>query len=53
MTIEEIKHDMNSYVKNFPNEIIPHITEAHEVNDLIHNYKLPKPSTIKLNNKAV
>ncbi len=44
MTITEIKHDMNLYVKNFPNEIIPHMTEAHEVNDIIHNFKLPKQS---------
>jgi len=53
MTINEIKHDMNLYVKNFPNEIIPHITEAHEINDIIHNYRQPKPSHSKANNKAI
>lgn len=43
MTLDDIKTDMNQYVKKFPKEILPHITEAQEVVDLIHNY--PKPKT--------
>jgi hypothetical protein len=45
MTIDEIASDMNNYAKNFPKHIIPHITENQEINDLIHNYRLPKPSS--------
>ena len=33
---------MYKYAREFPNKIIPHITEAGEINDVIHNYKRPK-----------
>jgi hypothetical protein len=39
---------MNNYAKNFPKEIIPHITENNEINDLIHNYKLSNPVSPKV-----
>lgn len=39
MTVEDIKQDLNVYVKKFPKEVIPHITETNEVCDNIHNYK--------------
>jgi hypothetical protein len=38
MTLEQIKQDMNSYAKNFPIKEIPHITEAKEIIDFVHNY---------------
>ena len=31
--------------KKFPKEIIPHVNEAKEINDIIHNYQRLKPST--------
>jgi len=39
MTVEDIKQDLNFYVKKFPKEAIPHITETNEICDNIHNYK--------------
>lgn len=45
MTLDDIKQDMYSYVKKFPKEIIPHVTESKEINDLIHNYRRLKPTT--------
>jgi hypothetical protein len=42
LTVDEIKADMQKYVKKFPKKIIPHMTEAHEINDIIHNYRRPK-----------
>jgi len=51
MTLEDIKADMNSYAKKFPTQITPHISEAQEIIDPIHNYRRPKP-TEKPNNKA-
>lgn len=44
LTLEDIKQDMNSYVKKFPEDIIPHITEAQDIVDKIHNY--PPPPTL-------
>ena len=38
---DDIIKDMYAYTKEFPIEIIPHITENGEINDLIHNYKRP------------
>ena len=45
MTLDDIKQDMYSYAKKFPKEIIPHVNEAKEINDIIHNYQRLKPST--------
>jgi hypothetical protein len=39
LTLEDIKQDMNNYVKKFPKEIIPHITEGRDICDHIHNYR--------------
>jgi len=44
MSLDDIAQDMNNYAKYFPKEIIPHVTETQEINDLIHNYQLPKPT---------
>lgn len=33
---------MNQYVKKFPKDILPHITDSLEVIDQIHNYPKPK-----------
>jgi hypothetical protein len=33
---------MYVYSREFPQKIIPHITEIGEINDNIHNYKRPK-----------
>ena len=33
LTLDDIKQDMNNYVKKFPKEIIPHITEANDICD--------------------
>lgn len=43
---------MYSYAKKFPKEIIPHVNEAKEINDIIHNYQRLKPSTQNSFNKA-
>jgi hypothetical protein len=51
MTLEDIKQDMYSYAKRFPKEIIPHVNEAKEINDIIHNYRRLKPTT-QTSNKA-
>ena len=42
---------MYSYAKKFPKEIIPHVNEAKEINDIIHNYQRLKPTT-QTSNKA-
>ena len=34
--------DMYSYSRKFPINIIPHVTELGEINDIIHNYQQPK-----------
>ena len=39
ITIEEVIKDMYKYVKEFPQKVIPHITDNQEINDIIHNYK--------------
>jgi hypothetical protein len=33
--------DMYDYAKDFPHDELPHITEANEIKDNVHNY--PKP----------
>lgn len=35
---------MGTFAKQFPTDIIPHITDGKEINDRIHNYRRPKPS---------
>jgi len=35
---------MYKFSKEFPIKVIPHVTEAGEINDIIHNYKRPKPN---------
>jgi hypothetical protein len=35
---------MNNYAKNFPINMIPHLSEADEIIDPIHNYRRPKPT---------
>ena len=39
VSVNEIALDMKNYAENFPFELIPHITDLNEVNDIIHNYK--------------
>lgn len=39
ITVEEIAEDLRKFVERFPWDIIPHITENNEINDIIHNYK--------------
>lgn len=39
---DQIVTDMYMYSREFPQKIIPHITEIGEINDNIHNYKRPK-----------
>ena len=38
MTIEDVIKDMYKYTKEFPVKVIPHITHAQQINDVIHNY---------------
>ena len=45
-TLEDIRNDMNQYVKKFPKDIIPHVSEVNQVVDLIHNYPKPKLRTV-------
>jgi hypothetical protein len=40
---DEILKDIYQYRKEFPYQIIPHITDNGEINDIIHNYKKQKP----------
>jgi hypothetical protein len=47
LTLDDIRKDMNQYVRQFPKEILPHITETQEIVDNIHNYKLRMPSKNK------
>ena len=47
LTLEDIRKDMNQYVRQFPKDILPHITETQEIVDLIHNYKLRMPTQNK------
>jgi hypothetical protein len=44
MSLEDIKADMNNYAKKFPTHQLPHISEAQEIIDPIHNYRRPKPT---------
>ena len=37
-----IVKDMYKYAREFRSDVIPHITEAGEIVDIIHNYKRPK-----------
>lgn len=39
---EDIVKDMYKYAREFRSDVIPHITEAGEIVDIIHNYKRPK-----------
>jgi hypothetical protein len=43
VTIDDIKQDMSTFAKQFPIEVIPHITDNGSINDTIHNYRRPKP----------
>ena len=43
VTIEDIKQDMSTFAKQFPTDVIPHITDNGSINDTIHNYRRPKP----------
>ena len=47
ITVDDIKQDMNSFVKKFPKESIPHITETNEICDNIHNFRQVKMPSIK------
>jgi hypothetical protein len=44
---------MYSYSRKFPINIIPHVTELGEINDIIHNYKQPKMNLVKENLKEI
>lgn len=35
---------MNNYAKKFPIHILPHVSEAKEIIDPIHNYRRPQPT---------
>jgi hypothetical protein len=39
ITVEDIVEDLKKYVDRFNYDLIPHITENNEINDIIHNYK--------------
>jgi hypothetical protein len=39
ITVAEIVEDLKKYRERFPYDLIPHITENNEINDIIHNYK--------------
>ena len=41
MTYDDIQMDMYDYAKDFNQDDLPHITEANEIVDHVHNY--PKP----------
>jgi hypothetical protein len=42
VTIEDIKQDMSTFAKQFPTDVIPHITDNGSIKDTIHNYRRPK-----------
>ena len=42
MSLEDIMADMNTYAKQFPTYIIPHLSSDREIVDPIHNYQRPK-----------
>ena len=33
---------MHRFEQKFPFESIPHVTDNDEINDILHNYKIPK-----------
>jgi len=39
---DDIIKDMYKYSRQFPVNVIPHVTEANEINDILHNYKRAK-----------
>ena len=48
---DQLLEDMYTYSRKFPINIIPHVTELGEINDIIHNYKMPKMKDSALSNK--
>ena len=53
VTLEEISEDLRRFVDRFPWDIVPHITENNEVNDIIHNYKGTIQATVKKEQRRV
>lgn len=51
MTVEEIIEDLKKYVDRFNYDLIPHITENNEINDILHNYKGTVQATLKKEQK--
>ena len=39
MSVLDIIEDMKKFTDRFPYDVIPHITDNNEINDIIHNYK--------------
>jgi hypothetical protein len=49
--VEEIVEDLRKYVERFNYDLIPHITENNEINDIIHNYRNTVQATLKKEQK--
>jgi len=53
VTLDEIQEDLRRFVDRFPWDIVPHITENNEVNDIIHNYKGTIQAAVKKEQRRV
>jgi hypothetical protein len=51
ITVEEIQDDLRKFVERFPWDVIPHITDNNEINDIIHNYKGTIHASAKIEQK--
>lgn len=39
VTVDEIAEDLKKFAEHFPYDLIPHVMENNEINDVIHNYR--------------